>query len=107
MLGISLGAWNFQVQITDFDPGVVTMITGPHFKIRGAPSLQLWFQCKCFSLSPFSEQILGCPFSPKSPGALYSKLFLFFFFGRALRMGDLSSPTRDQTRAPCIGSMES
>ena len=26
------------------------MITGPHFKIRGAPFLQLWFLSKCFFL---------------------------------------------------------
>lgn len=51
------------------------MIMGLYFKIRGVLSLQLWFLSKCFSLSPFSEWNLGCPFSPKSPGALYSKSF--------------------------------
>ena len=31
----------------------------------------------------------------------------FFFFGHTMSMWDLSSPTRDQTHAPCIGSAES
>ena len=35
--------------------------------------------------------------------------YLFIYFGGAMlhSMWDLSSPTRDQTRAPCSGSMES
>ena len=40
------------------------------------------------------------------------KLVLFFghfifFLAMLCSMWDLSSPTRDQTHAPCIGSMES
>ena len=39
---------------------------------------------------------------------LFIYLFLFIYFLAVPRgMQDLSSPTRDQTRAPCIGSTES
>ena len=43
-----------------------------------------------------------------SPGALgWLGIFFFFFLAALCSMWDLSSLTRDQTQAPCIGSMES
>ena len=33
-------------------------------------------------------------------------LFIFYFLASPLGMQDLSSPTRDQTHVPCIGSLE-
>ena len=35
------------------------------------------------------------------------KLLTFFFFFWPCHMPDLSSPAREQTRAPCTGSVES
>ena len=35
------------------------------------------------------------------------EILFFFFFAVPQSMQDLSSPTRDQTRAPCSGSSES
>ena len=39
---------------------------------------------------------------------VYLFIYLFiYFFAAPFGMQDLSSPTKDQTHAPCIGSMES
>ena len=50
-----------------------------------------------FTINAFSnnEQLFS---SPKG---------IFFFFFVAMRMRDISSPTRDQMCAPCSGSVES
>ena len=37
----------------------------------------------------------------------YFILFIFYFSATRRSMWDLSSPIRDRTRAPCIGSVES
>ena len=72
--------------------------------------------CNCFfilSWRTFQEGVknymLLVLHLPSSPFFwLFSFFFLFFFFLVALHgMWDLSFLTRDQTRAPCIGSVES
>ena len=42
-----------------------------------------------------------------SKGLFYFFFFNFYFLAVPCGMWDLSYPTRDQTCAPCIGSMES
>ena len=46
----------------------------------------------------------GSSFSTSSPTLV---IVCLFFFGRPRGMQDLSSPTRDRTRALCSGSVES
>ena len=46
-------------------------------------------------------------FSINTSGLFAFFFFSFSFFAAPGGMGDLSSPTRDQTCIPCIGSMDS
>ena len=68
----------------------------PEWNSTGLEMFWLWFGREGASLFPVSQ----CTWFL----SMVSTLFFFFFLAKLHSMFDLSSPTRDQTCAPCIGS---
>ena len=58
-------------------------------------------------IRPGHPQPPQTPSHPPSSPPLFYYLFIYLFLATLCGMRDLSSPTRDPTRAPCSGSVES
>ena len=94
----SLGVWQHKGWLAVLDRGLAS-------KVEESSSGSVFFKRQNFQIARYDASSFHLPRAHCEKIAL-SKLF--FFFLAALRsLQDLSSLTRDQTRSPSSGSMES